>query len=89
MSETKARLKKKAPFEAWYESLDDRTTQRRIDRRLARFEDGDTCDCWSVGEGVYEMRFHFGSGWRVYYCQAALNIYWLLGGGTKVDVVFV
>jgi len=52
-------------------------------RRKSEFCKSLTSDCWSVGEGVYEMRLHFGPGWRIYYCQAAIGVYRLIGGGTK------
>ena len=37
----------------------------------------------SVGEGVFEMREHFGPGWRMYYAQHGKVVIVTLGGGDK------
>jgi len=42
MTETEVKLDRKAPYRAWYATIGDITTRLRIDRRLARFEKGDT-----------------------------------------------
>ena len=34
-------------------------------------------------EGVFEMREHFGAGWRMYYIQRGDNLIIMLGGGNK------
>ncbi len=36
-----------------------------------------------VGEGVFEMREHFGCGWRMYYVQRGDVLLVMLGGGDK------
>lgn len=36
-----------------------------------------------VGEGVSEMREHFGPGWRMYYVQRGEMLIIMLGGGDK------
>ena len=36
-----------------------------------------------VGDGVVEMREHFGSGWRMYYIQRGETLIVMLGGGDK------
>ena len=41
------------PFTEWFESIRDKNTQQRIDKRLARLEDGNFGDCQSVGGGVF------------------------------------
>ena len=35
------------------------------------------------GHGLYELRFFFGPGYRVYFCQIGKIVYLLLNGGTK------
>jgi putative addiction module killer protein len=36
-----------------------------------------------VGEGVSELKLHFGTGWRVYYTERNAQIIILLAGGNK------
>lgn len=36
-----------------------------------------------MGEGVWEMREHFGPGWRMYYVQRGEVLMVMLGGGDK------
>ena len=40
-------------------------------------------DVEPVGEGVFEMREHFGPGWRMYYIQRGEMLIVMLGGGDK------
>jgi putative addiction module killer protein len=44
---------------------------------------GNLGDVRSVGEGVFEMREHFGPGWRMYYIQRGAVLIIMLGGGAK------
>lgn len=44
---------------------------------------GNFGDCKPVGEGVFELRFHFGPGYRVYYGSYQQTIVVLLWGGDK------
>lgn len=73
----------KAPFEQWMQSLRDRQTKARILTRIDRLRLGNFGDCESVGGGVYELRIHFGPGFRVYYALQGDNIILLLCGGDK------
>ncbi len=40
-------------------------------------------DVKPVGDGVFEMREHFGPGWRMYYVQHGDVVIVMLGGGDK------
>ncbi len=70
-------------FDAWFESLKDKQTARRIQARIDRAEEGNFGDHKAVGEGVSEMRIHHGPGFRVYFTQHGLEIVILLAGGDK------
>jgi putative addiction module killer protein len=70
-------------FDQWFLSLKDKQTKTRIQARIDRVEDGNFGDHKSIGDGVFELRFFFGSGYRVYYCQRGELIVILLAGGDK------
>ena len=44
---------------------------------------GNLGDCEPIGEGVSEMRVHFGPGYRIYFTRSGTTIYVLLTGGDK------
>jgi len=70
-------------FSAWLSGLKDGMTRRRLARRLERVQRGTLGDVEPVGDGVHEMREHFGPGWRMYYAQRGAVLIVMLGGGTK------
>ena len=71
------------PFNTWYRSIRDTNTKHRIQRRLERLKEGNFGDCVPVGEGVFELRFHFGPGYRVYFGEIGNKIVIVLCGGDK------
>lgn len=63
--------------------MKDRTTQQRLIVRLRKAMLGSLGDVKAVGNGVVEMREHFGAGWRMYYVQRGETLIVMLGGGGK------
>jgi len=70
-------------FTAWLNGLKDGLTHRRLARRLEKAQKGNLGDVKSVGAGVFEMREHFGPGWRMYYVRRGEVLIVMLGGGDK------
>ena len=70
-------------YEKWYDKLKDRKAKALIDIRLARLKNGNFGDVSPVGEGVSELRIHFGAGYRIYLIQDGETIIILLSGGDK------
>ena len=70
------------PFVEWVSRLS-RPYRARVFARLDRVETGNLGDCKSVGAGVFELRLHFGAGYRVYFGEIGTTIILLLCGGQK------
>jgi putative addiction module killer protein len=70
-------------YSKWYQRLRDREAQSRILIRLRRLSLGNFGDVGPVGEGVSELRIHYGPGYRVYFVRRGERILILLGGGDK------
>jgi putative addiction module killer protein len=77
------RIRRTQIFKAWLKAMDDAMTKKRIEARIRRAKNGDFGDRKEIGDGVYEMRLHFGPGYRLYYFQRGKEVYWLLIGGDK------
>ena len=70
-------------FDAWFANLADVTGKFRIQARIDRAEMSNFGDCEPVGEGVSELRIHYGPGYRVYFMQRGMELVILLAGGDK------
>jgi putative addiction module killer protein len=74
----------KEPFTEWMLNLDE-VTRNRIITRIARVQAGNLGDYKFIDNGLFELRFKFGSGYRVY-CgkdEDTETIIILLCGGDK------
>jgi len=71
-----------AEFANWLGSLRDVVAKRAIVKRLIRLAATDHFgDAHPIGDGVSEMRFHLGPGYRVYYAMRDGAV--ILCGGDK------
>ena len=70
-------------FDKWLNCLKDRITRLHLSRRLDKAQRGNLGDVKPVGEGIFEMREHFGPGWRMYYTKRCEILIVMLGGGDK------
>lgn len=76
-------VKRTDEFSLWLDGLKDRVTRQRLNVRLRKALLGNLGDVNPVGSGVFEMREHFGPGWRMYYVQRGAVLVVMLGGGDK------
>jgi putative addiction module killer protein len=72
----------KSPFGDWFDALDP-VTAARVDRYVRRMESGNFGTAKALKAGVFELRLHFGPGYRVYYAVDGKTVIILLGGGDK------
>jgi putative addiction module killer protein len=70
-------------FQNWRIALRDDKARAVIATRLSRLAEGNAGDVRSVGEGVMEMRIHYGPGYRLYFIRRGSEIVVLLCGGDK------
>ena len=70
-------------FSEWLQDLRDHRAKARIVARLSAATVGNFGECAPVGEGVSEMKIHFGPGYRVYFVHSGSVVYVLLCGGDK------
>jgi putative addiction module killer protein len=77
-------IRKTDIYQKWYDKLADAEARHRITVRLRRLEDGNPGDVKPAGEGISEMRIHYGPGYRIYYKDTGKEIIILLCGGNKL-----
>jgi putative addiction module killer protein len=70
-------------FEEWLAGLNDFVGKQIIIKRVSRLAKGNFGDHRPIGSGVFEIRIHFGPGYRVYYGEDGPRIVLLLCGGDK------
>ena len=72
----------KEPVRDWLLSLDN-TTRVKIIKRLERIYDYNFGDFKQLAPNLYELRFSFGKGYRIYYTIKNNIIVLLLSAGNK------
>ena len=70
-------------FSDWVNALRDEGAKARIDQCLSRIAMGNFGDAEPVGEGVSELRIHYGPGYRLYAARRGREVVILLCGGDK------
>lgn len=73
----------KDPYQQWLDKLKDLKGRVAIQRRIDRLIEGNFGDHKFCQDGVWELRFDFGPGYRVYYTLEGKTIVLLLCGGSK------
>lgn len=77
-----AEVVRTAEFDKWLKSLRDTKARAKVLIRIDRLALGNPGDVEAVGDGVSEMRIHYGPGYRVYFKQQG-DVTTLLFGGDK------
>ena len=73
----------KSPYAEWLHSLRDVRAKAKIIMQVDKIELNLFGDVKPIGEGLSELRIHYGPGYRVYYVQEARQVFLLLCGGDK------
>jgi putative addiction module killer protein len=76
-------IKQTETFRLWESKLKDKRVRTLIATRLLRLAEGLPGDIAPVGNGVSELRIHYGPGYRVYLQQRGTILVVLLCGGDK------
>lgn len=69
-------------FEAWLKDLDT-SIRMRVTKRIQRMAGGHFGDHRQLSGDLYELRMHFGAGYRIYFGVHKGTLILLLGGGDK------
>lgn len=80
-------LKQTETYQKWEARLRDKRARTIIAARLMRLAEGLAGDVEPVGEGVSELRIHYGPGYRVYFQRRGNLLVVLLCGGDKSSQV--
>ncbi len=76
-------LKQTETFRKWRTKLKDERARALIASRLDRLAYGHAGDAEPVGDGISELRIHYGPGYRVYFQKRGTTLIVLLCGGDK------
>jgi putative addiction module killer protein len=76
-------IKQTETYRKWEHKLKDHKAKAAIAARVFRLANGLPGDVSPVGQGISELRIHYGSGYRIYFKQNGNEIIILLCGGDK------
>jgi putative addiction module killer protein len=76
-------IRKTDTFVKWLDGLKDIRARALVLTRIERIALGNPGDVKAVGQGVSEMRIHYGPGYRVYFTKQGKKVVILLAGGSK------
>lgn len=76
-------IKQTETYRKWERKLKDSRAKAAIAARIFRLANGLPGDVASVGQGISELRIHYGPGYRVYFRQQGDEIILLLCGDNK------
>ncbi len=76
-------LRQTETFRKWRTQLKDERARALIASRSDRLAYGHAGDAEAVGDGISELRIHFGPGYRIYFQRRGKTVIVLLCGGDK------
>lgn len=76
-------IRQTSEYIKWRRRLRDSNAKARVDAQTLRLASGNLGDVKPVGEGVSELRIHYGPGYRVYFVRRGSELVILLAGGDK------
>ena len=81
----KYKLRSTKQYDKWFSKLKESTVKIRILARLDRIENGNFGDFKQISPSLFELRFFFGVGLRIYYTIQNSKVVLLLTGGNKAS----
>jgi len=79
----KYKLRSTKQYDKWFSKLKESTVKIRVLARLNRIENGNFGDFKQISPSLFELRFFFGAGLRIYYTIQDSKVVFLLAGGDK------
>jgi len=76
-------IEKTPLFDKWFKNLKNSQAKIRIGLRLKKIAQGYFGDHKQIDQNLSELRFFFGSGYRIYYTIQNGKVILLLNGGDK------
>jgi len=76
-------IEKTRQFDKWFKSLKNNQVKARIGLRFKMIARGHFGDYKQISRDIFELRFFFGPGYRVYYTIQNDKVVILLNGGDK------